>query len=264
MSLRVEARGVELAYAESGEGAAVVFVHGTAADREIWRETIESLGSGYRAITYDRRAYGQSGAPEPYEGTTVGEQADDLAELIERLGAAPALVVGHELGALACLDVLLRHPRLVRGAVLVEPPMLWLAADGPDAVGELRDAVERGAREGGAPGAVTGYIEHLGGPGALELLGADRVEAARAHPRAFAADLAAGAGWAVGRRELKAIGTPAAVIAGERSAPVRRRAAEALAALLPGAELVMADSGHFAQLEAPAAVGAAIARGAGV
>ena len=88
----VEAGGVELAYEESGEGGCAVFVHGTATARSVWRETVEALGGATRTIAYDRRAYGDSGAPEPYGGTTVGEQADDLAELIEGLSAAPSPV----------------------------------------------------------------------------------------------------------------------------------------------------------------------------
>src|SRR3954449_6446733 len=119
----VEAAGVELAVEQSGSGPDVVFVHGTATSRSVGQETIAALGDGIHAIAYDRRAYGDSGAPEPYGGTTVGEQADDLAELIEGLGAAPAAVCGHELGALACLDLVVRRPELVSHAVLIEPPM---------------------------------------------------------------------------------------------------------------------------------------------
>src|SRR5205085_11878210 len=148
---------VELAYEERGEGRAVVVVHGTATSRTIWRETAGSLGDGVRTIAYDRRAYGDSGAPEPYTATTVGEQADDLAELIERLGAAPAVVCGHELGALAALDLALRHARLVERIVAIEPPMLWLVAEGTDAVAGRREAGARAAREGGAAGAGGGY-----------------------------------------------------------------------------------------------------------
>ncbi|MEA2421871.1 MAG: hypothetical protein QOF55_970, partial [Thermoleophilaceae bacterium] len=68
----VEGGGVALAYDERGDGPPAVLVHGTATDRSVWRETVEALGEGARAIAYDRRAYGDSGAPEPYGGTTVG------------------------------------------------------------------------------------------------------------------------------------------------------------------------------------------------
>jgi pimeloyl-ACP methyl ester carboxylesterase len=261
----VEAGGVALAYEDRGDGPPVVLVHGTATARTVWRETTEALAAGgaARTIAYDRRAYGDSGAPEPYGGTTVGEQADDLAELIEALDAAPATVCGHELGALACLDLVARHPRLVERAVLIEPPMLWLVADGTDAVGELREAVARGAREKGAAGAVRAYLEATGGPEIERLLGPERMEAAQASPRAFAADLAAAASWAGGRKELGALETPVTLVTGTRSAPVRREATEALAAMIPGARVEVVDSGHFAHLERPAEVAAAI-RGGGV
>jgi pimeloyl-ACP methyl ester carboxylesterase len=233
-----------------------VLVHGTATDRSVWRETVEALGEGVRAIAYDRRAYGDSGAPEPYGGTTVGEQADDLAELIERLDAAPALVYGHELGALAALDMAARRPELVSRAVLIEPPMLWLTAEGTDAVGELREAVAVAAREDGAAGAVRAYLEAVGGPEVAQLLGPERMERALAAPRAFAADLAAAASWSAGRRDLRAIEAPVALVSGVRSAPVRRETTRVLSDLLPHARLVELDSGHFAHLEQPREVAA--------
>jgi pimeloyl-ACP methyl ester carboxylesterase len=254
----VEAGGVALAYDERGEGPAAVLVHGTATARTVWRETGEALGDGVRVIAYDRRAYGDSGAPEPYGGTTVGEQADDLAELIEALDAGPAAVCGHELGALACLDLLVRRPELVSGAVLIEPPMLWLSAAGTDAVGELREAVASGAREGGSGGAVRAYLEAVGGPDVARLLGDERMKAAMDSSMAFAADLAAAASWTGGRRELRAIERAVTLVNGLRSAPVRQESTRALAALLPDARLLDVDSGHFAHLERPGDVAAAI------
>jgi pimeloyl-ACP methyl ester carboxylesterase len=254
----VEAGGVALAYDERGDGRAVVLVHGTATARTVWRETVEALGDDMRTIAYDRRAYGDSGAPEPYGGTTVGEQADDLAELIEALDAAPAVLCGHELGALACLDLLARHPSLGAGAVLIEPPMLWLTPAGTDAVAEIREAVAGAARDDGAAGAVRAFLEAAGGPDVTALLGPERTEASLALPRAFAADLAAAASWSATRRDVRAIDTPVTLVSGAKSAPVRQEATRALGELLPRCELVTLESGHFAQLEAPERVAAAV------
>ena len=259
----VEAGGVELAYEERGEGTPAVFVHGTATARTVWRETVEALGGTMRAIAYDRRAYGDSGAPEPYGGTTVGEQADDLAELIERLDAAPTVVCGHELGALAAMDFAARHAALVERVVVVEPPLLWLVAAGTDAVADLREVVSRAAGEEGAASAVRAYLEEVGGPGVHELLGADRLEASLAHPRAFAADLAAAASWPVGRKQLRELAVPSTILTGARSARVRREAAGALDDLLPSSRLLELESGHFVHLEHPDVV-AAVLRGGGV
>jgi pimeloyl-ACP methyl ester carboxylesterase len=255
----VEAHGVELAVEEHGAGQPVVFVHGTAAARTVWRETIAALGDGVRAIAYDRRGYGDSEAPKPYGGTTVGEQAEDLAALVESLDAAPAVLCGHELGALICLDVLLRHPQLARAAVLIEPSMLWLTPGGTDTVSALREVVEKAAHKNGAAGAVEAFIEAVDGHAALARLGEERVAAARGAARAFAADLVAAASWPAGRRELRAIGAPVTVAIGERSSPVRRDAARALAGLLANAELIELPAGHFGHVEAAPALAAAIA-----
>jgi pimeloyl-ACP methyl ester carboxylesterase len=252
----VEGSGLALAYAEQGGGEAVVLIHGTAVGRELWLEVVGVLGDELRSIAYDRRGYGDSEAPEPYSGTTVAEQAEDAAALIEALGAAPAVVCGHELGALVALDVLRRHPALVGAAVLVEPPLLALSNSGPAVVGSLREAIAKGAREGADPfaGAVDGYLREVAGAHAAVRLGRARLGRARSTGRPFAADLGAPPTFAFGRRELRELRLPVAVVAGARSALVRREVAEALAGMLGNATFREADSGHLVPLEAPEVV----------
>ena len=255
---KVEAGGVALAVDDRGSGPAVVFVHGVASSRAVWEESVAALGEGVRTVVYDRRAYGDSGAPEPYTGTTVGEQADDLASLLRTLDAAPAVLVGHALGAMIALDVVLRFPDLARGAVLIEPPVLWLSPRGPEAVGDLRDAIERGARDGGPGGAVEGYLEYIAGPEGLELYGEERVSAMRRDARAFAADLAAGPSWSATRRELRSITTPLSLVLGWNSTPVSQEVTRALAELLPSSKVIELEAGHLAMLEQPEAIADAV------
>ena len=254
----VEAGGVALAVDDRGEGPPVVFVHGIAASRRVWRETVDALGYDVRSLVYDRRAYGDSGAPEPYTGTTVGEQADDLAELLEALGVAGAVMVGHGLGAMIGLETAMRFAGLVSAAVLIEPPVLWLSPRGPEEVGDLRDAIELGARDHGAPGAVDAYLAHVAGAGALDLYGPERTEQARADARAFAADLVAGPSWAATRRELRAVTAPVSIVTGWRSPPVWREVSVALAGMMPSSKLIELDTGHLAMLEQPVAVAEAV------
>jgi esterase len=254
----VEAGGVALAVEQRGEGPAVVFVHGAAASRSVWREVVDELGAGVRTVVYDRRAYGASGAPEPYTGTTVGEQADDLAELLQAVGVDGAVLVGHALGALIAMDTLLRFPGLGRAAVLIEPPLLWLSPHGPEVVADMRDAIERGVRDGGPGGAVEGYLEHVAGEGALDLYGPERAESARAGAQAFAADLAAGPSWTARRRDLRAITAPVSIVTGRRSPPVWHEVSVTLAGMMPTAELIELDTGQLAMLEQPAAVADAV------
>ncbi|MBA3420530.1 MAG: alpha/beta fold hydrolase, partial [Thermoleophilaceae bacterium] len=189
----VEASGLELHYAEQGRGQAVVLVHGTAVGRELWREVSSALGEEVRTVAYDRRAYGDSEAPEPFTGTTVAEQTEDAAGLIEALEAVPAVACGHDVGALVALDLVRRHRGLVRAAVLIEPPLLALSPAGPAAVSALREAIEAGAREAedSGAGAVDAYLRAMAGEQVFDELGAGRLRAARSAGRAFAADLGA-------------------------------------------------------------------------
>lgn len=261
----VEASGLELHYAQQGRGDAVVLIHGTAVGRDLWREVTSALGEEVRTIAYDRRAYGASGAPEPYAGTTVGEQAEDAAGLIKALEAAPAVACGHDLGALVALDLVRRHRGLVRGAVLIEPPLLALSPTGPAVVSALREAIAEGAREAeeSSAGAVDAYLRAVAGEQVFDELGTDRLLTARSDWRAFAADFGAAPTFAFGRRELRSIDAPVAVIAGSRSAPVRREVARSLADLLGSATLHEPDAGHLVPVEAPQAVARAVVEVAG-
>jgi pimeloyl-ACP methyl ester carboxylesterase len=256
----VEVSGFGLTFEDRGEGAAVVLVHGTTSTRAIWDELVQALGDGFRTIAYDRRGYGDSGAPEGYRGTTVEEQAEDAAAVIARVGAAPALLCGHSFGAVVCLDLLRRHPDLVRGAVLIEPPLLALSPIGAEVTGELRQAVERGARVGKGAGAVEAWLEAVCGPAILERLGSERADAARRAPRAFAADLAALPQWELDGASLRALEAPVALVAGSDSAPVFGEVCRGLAGRLGNAELRELPGGHFVQLEAPAELAAEIER----
>jgi pimeloyl-ACP methyl ester carboxylesterase len=156
------------------------------------------------------------------------------------------------------LDVMLREPGLVRGAVLIEPPVLWLSPQGPDAMGDLRVAIERGARDRGHGGAVEAYLEYVGGPDALELYGPARAEAARRDARAFAADLVAAPSWTATRRDLRAVSAPVSLVTGWNSSPVWQEATRALADLMPSAKLIELETGHLAMLEQPEAIAEAV------
>ncbi|MEA2474849.1 MAG: hypothetical protein QOE06_2764 [Thermoleophilaceae bacterium] len=254
----VEGAGVELAYDERGEGRPLVLVHGTASTKAIWDEVLEALGEGFRTIRYDRRGYGASGAPEGYTSTTVEEHGDDLIALLRRLDAAPALLCGHSFGAMTCLDVIVREPQLVSAAVLAEPPMLWLASGGAEAMSGLRAAIEEGAAAHGSDGAIAAFTREVCGPQALEVVGRERAMSALQYPRAFAADVAAAANWSVPPRRLREIGTPITLLAGTRTPQAFREPSEVLAEMIPGAELREAGSGHLVPNEAPEAMAEAI------
>jgi pimeloyl-ACP methyl ester carboxylesterase len=228
MSDLVEGAGVPLAVAETGEGRAVLLVHDIASDAADQADLASRLSGEARVITYDRRGYGSSGAPIPFEATTINEQAEDAAAVLRAVGAEPAVVVGIGIGALIALDLLARHTGLVAGAVLADPPLFAFVAEAAEALSAERATLEEALREGGPELAVERWL----GPGADP----ERVAHARAHARAFFADLAGLATWPVTRGRLRAIDAPAVVLT-SAAAPVHvQRAADAVAGLMPRAQ----------------------------
>jgi pimeloyl-ACP methyl ester carboxylesterase len=233
----VEGAGVPLHVEEQGTGPAVLLVHGLASDALALAPVAAAIaGCGARAIAYDRRGYGASGAPEPYHGTTVEEQAEDAAALLRALEPGPAVVAGDGFGALVALDLVKRHGGLVRAAVLSNPVLFALVPEATEMLSAQRAEIEEAVREGG-PGA--GVEAWLGGR-----LQGEALARARAAHRGFFADYAGLATWAVSRRELRALAAPAVVLTGRDTPPRIVAAADALAGLLPAA--TRADDGDIA------------------
>ena len=72
--------------------------------------------AGYRVLRPQPR--GMCGSTGPMTGLTLHDYARDVATVIERLGAAPAFVLGHAFGQWIGRCVAADHPHLVRGVIL--------------------------------------------------------------------------------------------------------------------------------------------------
>ncbi len=228
---QIEGAGVGLHYEERGDGVPLLAVHAMASDAAAWLPALDALAAaGARAIAFDRRGYGSSGAPEPYAATTVQEQAQDAGALLEGLGAVPALLVGEGLGALVVLELLVRRPDLARAAVLCDPPLHAFVPDATRALAEERELLEHALRRDGPPAAVRAWLG--------EGVDAARAQRAAAAHAGFFADYAGQMSWSPSRRELRAIGVPVAVVTGPATAPHVVAAADAAAKLVPGARRV--------------------------
>jgi pimeloyl-ACP methyl ester carboxylesterase len=223
----VEGAGVALNVVEHGSGPSVLLVHGLASDAQALAPLADALAPLARVIAYDRRGYGSSGAPEPYQATTVEEQAEDAAAVLRRLDAGPALICGDGFGALVALDLMKRHRALVRGAVLCNPPLFMFVPEATEQLAAQRAELDAAVRRGGPEAGVEAW---LGGRVDDETLAR-----ARAAHRAFFADYAGLASWPASRRELRTFDAPTVVLTGPSSPPHIVAAAEALADLLPAA-----------------------------
>ena len=248
-----EARGVELGFSEAGEGSPSLLLHETGVDSRAWLPVASALAPSARAIVYDRRGWGASTAPEGYSRTTVPEQSEDSVELLAELAAGePAVLAGAGLGAVMALDLMLRRPDLVAGAVLVEPPLLALLPEATEMLGADGRAIEAVAGDG------RGALVELYLSGGLAALGAgaerlppELAVAARERPASLIAELGAVPAWEMPVSRLAAVTRPALIVTCAGTPPLLLAAAEALSLRLAAAELRQLASPGVPHVVAP-------------
>lgn len=116
---RYRVNGTSL-YAEvRGAGPAILLIHAGGEDAEQWRPVAERL-TGFRVVTYDRRGTLRSGRDD-WPGAGSAQHADDAAALLGALDVNDVLVFGASSGGIPALQLALRHPQLIRRALVYEP-----------------------------------------------------------------------------------------------------------------------------------------------
>jgi 3-oxoadipate enol-lactonase len=112
----IDANGTKIAFAQSGEGAPLLLLHGAEADHSMFDAFARLLAEHFTVIAYDQRDSGATrNPPEPYG---LGELADDAAALIAALGHPRAHVFGASLGGVIAQVLAARHPERVDRLVL--------------------------------------------------------------------------------------------------------------------------------------------------
>jgi pimeloyl-ACP methyl ester carboxylesterase len=111
--------GAGLHYEVYGDGAAILGIHGTPSSSALWQDAAQVLAGHGRCVIYDRRGFGRSTRPDPFQTVDLADHVEDVAALIDALSAAPAVVIGRNTGGQIALEVararLYRHkPRRLR------------------------------------------------------------------------------------------------------------------------------------------------------
>lgn len=253
----VRANGTELYYERRGSGPPVVFISGATGDAGHFERVAAALDGDFTTIVYDRRGNSRSPRPPWWDETSIAEQADDAAGLLLALDLAPAAIVGTSSGAIIGLDLLLRHPEVVRGAVLHEPALISVLA-GPRSRAQVQPIIERGMATGGGRGEVEAFVRTVAGDAVFEGLPADLRERMLGNGETlFLLELGAFAAYRPGDAELASVGRPVVVLAGTESPPFLRETSRWLADALD-VQVETLPGGHAPYLDRPGQVAATL------
>jgi pimeloyl-ACP methyl ester carboxylesterase len=243
-----------------------VLLHGFGGSARNWRPQLRALakpaassGDAYRAAAIDVRGHARSDAPADAASYAPACFVDDVARVLDHLGAERAVVGGLSMGAGIAARFAAAHPERVRGLVLAALPPG--ADEGTRQRGwalAFADAIDSEGLE--AAGARFAWGPESGlDANAVKLV---RMGFLEHPPHAIAHTLrqllAVQPGWSELAETLAPLSVDTLVIVGARD-PVSRRPCEQLAAALPRAELlVVPAAGHVVNLEARDAVSTAL------
>ncbi len=251
-----EANGQRLFYEDTGgDASAIAFSHGLFMDHSMFDPQTEVLRGRYRCITWDERGHGQTGdATEPF---TYWDSAEDLGALLSSLGAEHAVLAGMSQGGFLSLRAALANPDRVRGLILIDTQA---GTENPDLLPYYRQLLERWLADGMDDELAATVEAIIIGPGY------DDIERWKSSwKQLHAANLQQLFTTLTERDDiserLAEIRVPALVIHGEQDVAIGLDRAEALAAGIPDAELVVIEgAGHASNLTHPELVNPHIER----
>jgi pimeloyl-ACP methyl ester carboxylesterase len=96
----------------------IVLIHCFSCAINWWDRMMPLIDRHHRVVAVDLLGHG--GSEKPSSGYTIPNQADLVAEALDRLGVRDAVVVGHSLGGGIAVALAERSPRLVRKVMIID------------------------------------------------------------------------------------------------------------------------------------------------
>jgi len=121
-------------------GRDVVLIPGLSTPRDVWNDTVEQLAGCYRLHVVQLRGFGDE-AQENAEGPVIGPFMAQLASYIEHViigkdGGRKPMIIGHSFGGLTAMRLALKHPALLKRAMVVDSLPFFGAFYGPAVTAE--------------------------------------------------------------------------------------------------------------------------------
>ena len=105
----------KLAYTAEGDGPAIVFITGLSGRAAYWRAQVAHFSPNFRTVIFDHRGVGASEGPPPY---SIEQWAADTLRLMDHLRIGRVHPVGHSTGGAIAQVVAADHPDRIASLVL--------------------------------------------------------------------------------------------------------------------------------------------------
>lgn len=256
----VTVNGTELYVEDRGHGKPILLVPGVPGDAGQFSDLAATLANDNRVVTYDRRSYSRSPRPDDWTSTSIGEQVEDAAAVLEQLGTGPAVVYGSSNGAIFALELAIARPERVSGLLLHEPPLIGVLANPAPVATAMSELLEPAFAAGGPDAALEAFLRFAFGDATIDgLQPAERERLLANGEVAMTIELPATQGYLPDREAVTRLGMPSEIIVGaDQQVPFFREAAEWLASGL-GTTVTRVPGAHGPQFSHPRELAAYIA-----
>jgi pimeloyl-ACP methyl ester carboxylesterase len=247
--------GLRISYRREGTGAPLVLLHGFIVDGRVWRRQIDDLSRNFDVIAWDAPGCGES--EDPREDYTMGEFAEALAGLLDRVGVSAVHILGLSWGGTLALEFYRQHPERALSLILADAYAGWTGSLGAEAAEQrlarcLKESelppeawVPQWAPEACSPNAPQAVIDEQ-----AAIMSDFHPAGFRAMSRALSGDF---------RDILATIRVPTLLIWGADDSRSPVRVGEAMCAAIPGAQLkIIAGAGHVSNMEKPSEFNSAV------
>ena len=110
-------KNTKISFTDSGEGTAIVLLHGFLENKKMWKEYIDLFSTKYRVIAIDLLGHGESDALGYVH--SMEENANVVQEVLKYLEIEKAIIVGHSMGGYVGLAFAELFPKNINKLVLL-------------------------------------------------------------------------------------------------------------------------------------------------
>lgn len=251
----------------SGSGPVLLLLHGTGAGTHSWRALLPLLAENFTVIAADLPGHGFTSG-RPTGGLSMPSMARAVADLLGALDMTPSLIIGHSAGAAIAVRMALDGLVSPAGIIGLNPALMPF----PGIAARLFPTLARMLFVNPfAPHIFAGIARQQGEVGRflkrstgsrIDAAGADQYQRLFATPAHCAGAITMMADWDLDalERDLPKLAVPLLLVHGAGDAMIPLSAAQAAAALVPGARVeTLGGLGHLAHEEAPDQVAELIA-----